>query len=132
MGAYALLRNAPTFLTVTDGSLLSGRLLDRLRHYDADGYFMGIGELWRRKHDGFTSLSYHRPILEEVTSRMKWVESEQQPAQVWVHVGDLSSSQLADWLTAAAKDRGQRASLRNVRLMNSFISQFAVAGRVGS
>jgi hypothetical protein len=128
LGAWALLRTAPAFLTVTDGSLLSGKLLDRFRQFDEEGYFQGIGELWRRKHGEFTSLSYDRSVLEEVTPNTKWIETDLAPAQVRLHVGHLAESQLADWLAAAARERCQRASLRNVRLMNAFISQLAVAG----
>jgi hypothetical protein len=127
LGALALWRSAPAFLSVTDGSLLSGRLLDRLRDFDAEGYFEGVGGLWRRKHEGLTTLSYHRNVLEHVTNTTEWIEAEE-PVQARLSIGCLEDSQLASWLAAAARSRGQEASLRNARLMHAFMSQLAVDG----
>ena len=126
LGALSLWRAAPAFLTVTDGSLLSGRLFDHLRRFDEEGYFQGVGGLWRRKWDAFTSLSYHRSVLESVTATTAWQETNEPPVHARLNVGCLEESRLAGWLSKVARDRGERASLRNARLMHAFVSQLGV------
>ena len=126
LGALALLRTTPGYLSVTGDALLSGRLLDRFREFDEAGYFVGLTGLWRRKHDGLTTLSYQREVLEQVTPELRFETSDEPAAQVRVHVNSLAESQLADWMAAAGRDRARQASLRNVQLLHALTTQLGV------
>ncbi len=81
--------------------------------------------LWRWQAGGFSVLSFDRGVLDYITPQLK-VEETADDAQVRLHVGDISQSNLVGWVNALTYDRANRASRGNVRLLNALTSQLRV------
>lgn len=107
--------------------------LDRLNRFlekappDAAGYAQGRFGLWRRYTGEFTVFSFHREVLEEVTSQLRWVEAPQ-PAQLWFRAADLSNARLTPFLNQWSYQRTRDTSLGNLRLLHQMTQQLHVPG----
>lgn len=107
--------------------------LDRLNRFlekaspDAAGYAQGRFGLWRRQVGEFTVFSFHRDVLEEVTSQLRWVEAPR-PAQLWVRAVDLSNARLTPFLNHWGYQRTRDTSLGNLRLLHQMTEQLHVPG----
>jgi len=108
--------------------------LERLNRYlekappDAAGYAQGRFGLWRRETAEFTVFSFHRDVLEEVTSQLRWIEAPR-PAQVWIRAADLSNARLTPFLNAWGYQRTRDTSLGNLRLLHQVSQQLRVPGQ---
>lgn len=82
--------------------------------------------IWRRQSvDGFSVLSLDRELLAGVTPHLS-VEDVEDPAQIRLTVGDLSTSQLAGFVNSLYYDRARQASLGNTRLLHAVSQQLHV------
>lgn len=81
--------------------------------------------LWRRELNGYSVLSFDRPTLDYVVPRLQFDEAAE-PAQVRVHVADLSQSRLAATVNAFGFMRARQASYGNTRLLHALSQQLAV------
>lgn len=108
--------------------------LERLNRFlekappDAAGYAQGRFGLWRRQTSEFTVFSFHRDVLEEVTSQLRWVEAPR-PAQLWVRAADLSNARLTPFLNQWGYQRTRDTSLGNLRLLHQMSQQLHVPGQ---
>jgi len=66
---------------------------------DQYGFSKLLFGLWRRQGNGFSVLSFDPQLLADVTPNLRAVEAAE-PAQIRVHVTDLSQSKLAAWINA--------------------------------
>jgi len=94
---------------------------------DAEGYVRGDLGLWQRKTDQFTVLSFHRDVLERVTSQLR-LEDAERPAQLRLRVSDLTKSPLASLANGWGYSRTRETSLGNVRLMHQIAQQLHIPG----
>ena len=94
---------------------------------DPEGYVRGEMGLWQRKTDQFTVLSFHRDVLERVTSQLR-LENAERPAQVRLRVSDLSTSPLASLANSWGYARTRETLLGNVRLMHQVAQQLHIPG----
>lgn len=107
--------------------------LERLNRYlekappDAGGYAQGRFGLWRRQTADFTVFSFHRDVLEEVTSQLRWIEAPR-PAQLWIRAADLSNARLTPFLNQWGYQRTCETSLGNLRLLHQMSQQLHVPG----
>jgi len=90
---------------------------------DAHGYARLLFGLWRRDHNGFTTFSFHWPLLNWVTPQLH-MEQTANPAQVRLRAGDLSQARIASQAHAVSYQRARQASFGNARLMNLMTQQF--------
>lgn len=81
--------------------------------------------LWRWEGGGFSLFSFDQPLLAHVAPHLLPVEADD-PAQVRVTVGDLSTSKLAPWISSMNYSRAVQTSLGNVRMLHALSQQFHV------
>ncbi|MBM4092798.1 MAG: hypothetical protein FJ276_25830 [Planctomycetes bacterium] len=81
--------------------------------------------LLRWQGNDFSLLGFDQDILSEVGPRLKF-EPAEQPAQIRVHVGDLSKAAFRGWLNQMAYERARLASVNTVRLMSALTQQLRV------
>ncbi|REK08939.1 MAG: hypothetical protein DWQ37_18915 [Planctomycetota bacterium] len=103
------------------------RLLGGSSNLPADpaGYTQLRTGLWRRQINGFTLLSFHPQILEQVSPELQFVKAER-PAQVWLEADDLADSTLAPMINAFGYRQSRQITLGNTRFMNMLIEQLHV------
>jgi hypothetical protein len=91
---------------------------------DAQGYSkLLLG--WRRQWQDFSAVAFDRRVLEVVTPQLR-VEPTDDPAQIRVHVADLSQTRLAAWVNGLYYQRAREISQGNVQLMHALSQQLAV------
>jgi hypothetical protein len=95
--------------------------------YDDEGIARtrGLFDLWLRRADDFFLFSFKRDVLLEVGSQLAMVDAEA-PAQIRLHVDDLSDKQIADAVTAYGYMRSRDTSASAARFMNSLTTQLHV------
>lgn len=81
--------------------------------------------LWRRQWEGFSALSFQRPVLEHVTPAIEVVE-DPTPAQLRVQIGDLSTAEIRHWINRLYFDRAKQTTIGNLRLMHFAAQQFGL------
>ncbi|MCR4410886.1 MAG: hypothetical protein NUV77_00510 [Thermoguttaceae bacterium] len=94
---------------------------------DPAGYSAGRFGLWKRQTEQFIVFSFHRDLLETVTSQLRF-EQAPRPAQVRVRAVDLSNARLTPFLNKLGYDRTRETSLGNLRLMHQMTEQLHVPG----
>ena len=67
---------------------------------DAQGFSQMLLGIWRWQGRGFSVLSMDPALLQDVSEQVGFVEVED-PAQIRVHIGDLSTARFGDWLGRA-------------------------------
>ena len=92
-----------------------------------DGLSRLLLGLWRWQGNDISLLSFDRTIIEHAAGSVLPTESPD-AAQVRARVGDLSGSQLAEWINAHWYRRAWQASQGNARLLDSIHQQFKVSG----
>jgi hypothetical protein len=119
-----LLRSTPGYL----GSWPTAGFLDLLPFNlggsvpDPDGFSQLPFGLWRRQGGGFSVVSFDPALLARVTPHLRVVESEV-PAQLRVHVEDLSQSKIRPWIVHLYYQRGLLASAGNARFLMQLSQQ---------
>ncbi len=81
--------------------------------------------LWRWQGNGFSALSFHHDVLADAAAHLQPVPTEN-PAQIRLRVGDLSHSQLANWVMSMDYSRALQTSLGNARLLHTLSQQLRV------
>ena len=81
--------------------------------------------LWRRQGAGFSVLAFDPQLLANVTPQLRVVEAAT-PAQIRLHVGDLSQAKFRPWVNGLYYSRALEASAGNVRLLNALNQQLKV------
>ncbi len=92
---------------------------------DADGFSQLPLGLWRREGGGFSVLSFDWNVLAKVTPQLRVTEAEI-PAQVRMHIGDLSKAKVAPLINQLYYDRAMAASAGNVRMLHMLNQQMHV------
>lgn len=92
---------------------------------DADGFSQLPLGLWRREGGGFSVLSFDWNVLAKVTPSLRVTEAEI-PAQIRMHIGDLSSARVAPLINQLYYDRALSASAGNVKLLHMLNQQMHV------
>lgn len=92
---------------------------------DADGFSQLPLGLWRREGGGFSVLSFDWNVLAKVTPQLRVAEAEV-PAQVRIHIGDLSTAKVAPLINQLYYDRAMSASAGNVKMLHMLNQQLHV------
>jgi hypothetical protein len=122
-----LLRETPGYL----GSWPKLGFLDRLpiglieSAPDPFGFSRLLFGIWRWQGDGFSVLSFQRPVLDQTVRTLR-AEPTDNPAQVRVRVGDLSRSQLSRWFSFLSYERATQTSVANAKLLHALSQQLDV------
>ena len=99
--------------------------------YDANGYaqcrgILGLLETWQRRIGEFFLFSFQKNVLEEVGPQLEMVPTGR-PAQIRLHISDLSDAQIATTITGFGYMRARQTSASGSRFMNSLVSQLHVS-----
>ncbi|MDA1055070.1 MAG: hypothetical protein O3C40_32000, partial [Planctomycetota bacterium] len=122
-----LLRETPGYL----GAWPKLGLLDRLPfglgggEPDADGFSRLPFGVWRWQGGDFSMLSFQREVIEQTTAELD-IEPTENPAQIRLHVGDVSQSQLSRWLSFLSYERATQTSVGNAKLLQAMSQQLRV------
>jgi len=100
-------------------------LLGSMATPDAYGYSQLPFGLWRREINAFSALSFHPDILGEVTPTLR-IEEDPYPAQVRIHIGDVSNAQITPFANGLAKAWAEEGSLENAALFHEVHNQFGI------
>ncbi|MBC8356003.1 MAG: hypothetical protein H8E66_28840 [Planctomycetes bacterium] len=92
---------------------------------DPYGFSRMLFGLTRWQADGFSVLSFHRDVLDQTIPELH-VEPTDNPAQIRVHVGDVSRSHLSRWLSFLSYERATQSSVGNAKLLNAMTQQLSV------
>jgi hypothetical protein len=92
---------------------------------DPDGFSRLPFGVWRRQGGGFSVLAFDPQLLADVTPQLRVVEAET-PAQIRLHVGDLSQAKFRPWVNGLYYSRALEASAGNVRLLHAMNQQLGV------
>ncbi|MEX0791765.1 MAG: hypothetical protein WD045_01415 [Pirellulaceae bacterium] len=92
---------------------------------DPFGYSQLPFGLWRREWNDFSTMSFHFDILREVTEQLHLVEDEH-PAQVRLHVGDVSNAQVTPLANQLAQAWARSGSHGNARFFHMLNQQLGV------
>jgi hypothetical protein len=92
---------------------------------DAAGYAVSPLGGWRRQWDRFTLYSFQHEVLDEVASQLRF-ESAERPAQVRLHIGDVSQASITPRLNDLGYARTRQTSLGNLRFLHALNQQLHV------
>jgi hypothetical protein len=92
---------------------------------DANGFSRLPLGLWRRQGEGFSVLAFDPQLLAQVTPDLRVIEAET-PAQIRLHVGDLSQAKFRPWVSGLYYSRALEASAGNVRFLHALNQQLRV------
>jgi hypothetical protein len=92
---------------------------------DPNGFSQLPFGLWRRQGEGFSVLAFDPQLLANVTPELRVVEAET-PAQIRLHVGDLSQAKFRPWVSNLYYTRALEASAGNVRFLHALNQQLRV------
>ncbi len=92
---------------------------------DEYGFSKLLFGLWRRQGNGFSVLSFDPQLLADVTPHLRPVEAAQ-PAQIRLHVSDLSKSKFASWINTTWFQRAVETVAGNNRLLHALNQQLHV------
>src|SRR5204862_6599102 len=92
---------------------------------DSIGRTTGLFSLWFRRADDFFLFSFKRDVLMEVGSQLAMANAER-PAQIRLHIDDLSDKQVATAVNGLGYMRARDTSASASRFMNSLTTQLHV------
>ena len=92
---------------------------------DANGYKRSVIGLWRLQYGTFALFSFQPEVLAEVAPQLRF-EPARQPAQLRLHVNDVSAARIAPFLNNWGYARTRETALGNIRLMHSLNQQLHV------
>jgi hypothetical protein len=92
---------------------------------DPAGYASSPLGGWRRQFDRFTVFSFQREVLDEVTPQLRF-QPAPRPAQVRLHVDDVSQARITAPLNDFLYARTRQTSLSNLRLLQALSQQLHV------
>ncbi|MGY8766880.1 MAG: hypothetical protein ACKVH8_00445 [Pirellulales bacterium] len=122
-----MLQVTPGYLTAwpKPGIIDKLPIIGNLVQPDIHGYSKILFGLWRREFNGFSTLSFDYNILANITPELHLVE-EEEPAQVRLHVGDISDSHLTPLANGLAQSWAIKGSLGNARFFHAISEQLGV------
>jgi hypothetical protein len=85
----------------------------------------GLFDLWFRRADDFFLFSFKRDVLLEVGRQLAMIEAER-PAQIRLHIDDISDMQIATTVNGLGYKRARDTSASASRFMNSLTTQLHV------
>jgi hypothetical protein len=91
----------------------------------AEGITQLMLGIWRWQGRGFSVLSMDPQILEQVDQQIGFEEIDD-PAQIRIRVGDLSTAQFRSWIDSWGYVRGRNATVANTRLLAILTQQLGV------
>lgn len=86
---------------------------------------LGLFDMWFRRADDFFLFSFKRDVLLEVGRQLAMVEAER-PAQIRLHIDDLTNKQIATAVNGFGYMRARDTSASASRFMNSLTTQLHV------
>jgi hypothetical protein len=92
---------------------------------DANGYKRNILGLWRLQYGPFVLFTFQPDVLVAVAPQLHY-EPAKQPAQLRLHVNDVTGAQITPFLNNWGFSRTRETALGNVRLMQSLNQQLHV------
>ena len=92
---------------------------------DPAGFSRALLGGWRWQGDGFSVLSFQRDVLEHTIADLH-VEPTENPAQIRVHVGDVSQAHLSSLLNFLSYERATQTSVGNAKLLQAMSQQLRV------
>ena len=92
---------------------------------DPDGFSQLLFGISRWQGDGFSVLSFDRGVLEQTIPELR-VEPTNNPAQIRVHIGDVSQSHLSRWFSFMSYERATQTSVGNAKLLQAMSQQLRV------
>ncbi|MGA2259069.1 MAG: hypothetical protein ABSG53_30730, partial [Thermoguttaceae bacterium] len=92
---------------------------------DANGYQRSVIGLWRLQYGTYALFSFRAEVLAEVAPQLRF-EPARQPAQLRVHVNDITGARIAPFLNNWGYARTRETALGNLRLMHSLNQQLHV------
>jgi hypothetical protein len=92
---------------------------------DPNGFSRLLLGGWRWQGGDFSMLSFQREVLERTIADLR-VEPTENPAQIRAHIGDLSQSNLARWLSFQSYERATQTSVGNAKLLQAMSQQLRV------
>ena len=94
-------------------------------HSDPAGYTVSPLGGWRRLYGPFTVFSFQHEVLETVVPQLRF-EQAKRPAQIRLHVGDVSNARITPALNDLAYARTRETSLGNLRFLHALGQQLHV------
>jgi hypothetical protein len=91
-----------------------------------DGFGRANILLWQRTQGPFVTASSDPNVLADVTPQFRIVEAER-PAQLWLSLGDLNRSELAELINGYGYFRARQITGGNLHFMHRLTSQLGVA-----
>ncbi|MFI4877027.1 MAG: hypothetical protein ACIALR_16865 [Blastopirellula sp. JB062] len=127
LNTLRMMQSTPGYLTAWPKPGLLDRIpvIGALATPDQYGYTQFPLGLWRREFNGFSTLSFHFDILRNVTPQLALAEDEH-PAQVRLHIGDISDAEVTPLANAMAQSWAKRGSLGSARLFHAVSTQLGV------
>ncbi len=95
---------------------------------DANGYRRNLIGLWRLQYGPFALFSFQPDVLALVAPQLRF-EPAKQPAQVRLHVNDVTGAKITPFLNNWGYARTRETALGNVRLMQSLNQQLHVPAK---
>jgi hypothetical protein len=92
---------------------------------DANGYQRSVVGLYRLQYGKFALFSFQPEVLAEVSPQLRF-EPAGQPAQLRLHVNELSGARIAPFVNNWGYARTRETALGNLRLMHSLNQQLHV------
>jgi hypothetical protein len=92
---------------------------------DANGYQRSVIGLWRLQYAAFVLFSFQPEVLATVAPQLHF-EPAKQPAQLRLHVNDVSGARIAPFLNNWGYARTRETALGNLRLVHSINQQLHV------
>ena len=94
-------------------------------HSDPAGYTVSLLGGWRRLYGQFIVFSFQHEVLETVVPQLRF-EQAKRPAQVRLHVGDVSNARITPALNDLGYARTRETSLGNLRFLHALGQQLHV------
>jgi hypothetical protein len=82
-------------------------------------------DAWQAKRDDFLLMSFKPDLVQDVLPQLAMTPADR-PAQVWLHVSDLTDKQLASAVNALGYARSRETCVAACRLMNTLANQLHV------
>lgn len=92
---------------------------------DAFGFSQLLFGLSRWQGDGFSVLSFQPDVLVHTVNQLH-VEPTENPAQIRLHIGDVSTSQLSRFFSFLNHERATQTSMGNAQLLHTLSQQLHV------
>lgn len=127
LNTLRMIQSTPGYLTAwpKPGLIDNLPIIGPVSRPDINGYNELPFGLWRREWKGFSTLSFYPEILASVTPNLAIVE-DNHPAQVRIHVGDISDAKITPLANGLAQAMAKKGSLANAAFFQDIHNQLGV------